>query len=134
MVRFAKYTSLFNTITLTLASTNPNDTADWRTVDQYSLFQDLSECAKPCVRDVNLKIWDVEQQKFCESQGCVCSDSTRGPNYLYGMGNITSCVQSSCQNSSDIAVVMNKTLTVFDKLCYVQQFAQNDSSMSFIFL
>jgi hypothetical protein len=129
MVRF-EYIQVLSSITLTLASPNPNDTADWTTVEQYSLFQDLSECAKPCVRDVNQKIWDVKQQKFCESQGCVCSNSTTGPNFLSGMGNITSCVQSSCQNSSGVTGVLNKTLAVYDKLCYVQLFAQNSTSKS----
>jgi hypothetical protein len=77
-----------------------NSTDDWHTVDRTDLYLRLPMCAKPCVRNVNQHI--LMGNTYCQSYGCVCSESTEGPNFLSGLQNVTDCASNACSAAADV--------------------------------
>jgi hypothetical protein len=105
------FLSLFFTSALAV-----NSTDDWITVERTDIFKELDPCAQSCVRNVNGKIWDEGQKRMCQSYGCVCSESTQGPNFLSGQANVTSCAKSSCSRQEAV----DQATLVYGDICLVQ--------------
>ena len=90
-----------------------NSTDDWASVDRTEIYRGLSECAKPCVRNVNREI-DMGYLR-CQSYGCVCSESTQGQNFLWGLSNVTECATVACSEEEDIVAAE----VAYQDLCLV---------------
>lgn len=92
-----------------------NSTDDWTTVNETDIYQKLDDCAKQCVETVNDRVWDVRQQRFCQSYGCVCSENTQGPNFLAAQSNVTSCAAKACNSTN----ATDDATQALDDLCLV---------------
>ncbi|KAF2838684.1 hypothetical protein M501DRAFT_1031753 [Patellaria atrata CBS 101060] len=92
-----------------------NSTDDWIRINRTEIWRDLDSCAQECVLTVNDKVWDVEQGRYCRSYGCVCSGSTRGPNFQNAESNVTTCAEAQCSREE---AVESATQTLGD-LCLV---------------
>lgn len=95
---------------------NVSNTDDWVTVNQTDIYRNLTSCAQSCVQFVNTKIWDVRQNRTCQSWGCVCSNSTQGENFLNGLSNVISCTSQSCGNETE---KVDGAVEAYEDLCLV---------------
>jgi hypothetical protein len=94
-------------------------TDDWPTVDRTDLYLSLPMCAKPCVRNVNQHI--LMGTTYCQSYGCVCSESTQGPNFLAGLRNVTDCASNACSAVTEVEDAEN----AYQDLCLVYAASAN---------
>ncbi|KAF2502275.1 hypothetical protein BU16DRAFT_3884 [Lophium mytilinum] len=106
------YRTVFLALPGSLAARN-NSYDAWSTANETGIYQTLPNCAKSCVSEVNHKIHNGNLE--CVSWGCVCSESTLGENFQYGLSNVTSCASSSCGDQADV----DSAVTAFEDLCIV---------------
>ncbi|KAH7383200.1 hypothetical protein BKA66DRAFT_549462 [Pyrenochaeta sp. MPI-SDFR-AT-0127] len=77
-----------------------NTAAVWEDVDQLDIYQNLTSCARPCVRDVNKRI--IVGNTHCQTYGCVCAENTNGLHFVYGLSNVTECAKNACPMEDDV--------------------------------